>query len=86
MTPRPIAPHEGHALLAVTGVVDAATRLGFLACLTCSELVRPLRRCGARTRDGGLCRVFLREDLGYERCWSHGEGAGATNRPRRRAS
>jgi len=46
-------------------------------------LIRPLRRCGRPTRDGSLCRVFVRDDLGHEHCWSHGEGKGRTSTPRR---
>jgi hypothetical protein len=79
----PITPHEGHTVLAVTGMLAPNARLGYLACLTCAALLRPLRRCGARTKDDGLCRVFVRDDLGHERCWSHGEGAGRTSTPRR---
>ena len=62
----PLAPHEGHAVLGLTGLLDPATRVGFLACMTCAQLIRPLRRCGRPTRDGGLCRVFVRDDLGHE--------------------
>ncbi len=78
-----MAPHEGHAVLGVTGLLDPATRVGYLACLTCAELLRPLRRCGRPTRGGGLCREFVRDDLGHDRCWSHGDGKGRTSTPRR---
>ena len=78
-----MAAHEGHVVLGVTGLLDSETRVGFLACMTCAELLRPLRRCGRPTRDGGLCRVFVRDDLGHDRCWSHGEGRGRTSTPRR---
>ena len=83
MTTPPLAAHEGHAVLGLTGLLDSETRVGYLACLTCAELLRPLRRCGRPTRDGGLCRVFVRDDLGQDRCWSHGEGRGRTSTPRR---
>ncbi len=77
------AAHEGHALLGVTGLLDSETRVGYLACLTCAALLRPLRRCEQPTRAGAPCRAFVRDDLGHERCWSHGEGAGRTSTPRR---
>ncbi len=79
----PLAPHEGHAVLGLTGLLNSETRVGFLACMTCATLIRPLRRCGRPTRDGGLCRVFVRDDLGHDRCWSHGAGRGRTSTPRR---
>ena len=79
----PLTPHEGHAVLGLTGLLDSETRVGYLACLTCATLLWPLRRCGQPTRRGTLCRVFVRDDLGHDRCWSHGEGAGATSVPRR---
>jgi len=79
----PLTPHEGHGVLGVTGLVDPETRVGFLACMTCATLIRPLRRCAQPTRDGSLCRVFVRDDLGHDRCWSHAEGAGRTSTPRR---
>jgi len=82
MAPR-VAPHEGHAVLGVTGLLNSETRVGYLACLTCGQLIRPLRRCAQPTRDGSLCRVFVRDDLGHERCWSHGDGRGRTSTPRR---
>jgi hypothetical protein len=75
--------HAGHQIAALTALIDAETRVGFLGCLTCAVLLRPLRRCGARTKDDGLCRVFVRDDLGHDRCWSHGEGKGRTSTPRR---
>ncbi len=75
--------HAGHQLTGLTGLIDSETRVGYLACLTCASLLRPLRRCGARTKDDGLCRVFVRDDLGHDHCWSHGEGAGRTSTPRR---
>ena len=75
--------HYDHRLAALTGMVDAEVRVGYLACLTCAVLLRPLRRCAQPTRAGALCRVFVRDDLGHERCWSHGEGAGQTSTPRR---
>ena len=78
--------HAGHQLTGLTGLIDSETRVGYLACLTCSALLRPLRWCAQPTRAGTLCRVFVREDLGHARCWSHGEGAGATNVPRRARS
>ena len=34
----PLAPHEGHAVLGLTGLLDPATRVGFLACMTCCLL------------------------------------------------
>ncbi len=57
--------------------------LALLVCLDCARTVRRLALCGAPTKRGTACRVFIRDDLGYSRCWSHGEGAGRTNTPRR---
>ena len=48
-----------------------------------AAIVGPLRVCGEATKAGRPCRVPIREDLGYTRCWSHGEGAGRTSTPRR---
>ena len=75
--------HAGHQLTGLTGLADSETRVSYLACLTCSALLRPLRRCAQPTRAGTLSRVFVRDDLGHARCWSHGEGRGRTSTPRR---
>ncbi len=83
MTTPPLAPHAGHRLAGLTGLIAPETRVGYLACLTCDALLRPLQRCGQPTRDGRLCRVFVHDELGHERCWSHGEGAGRSSTPRR---
>jgi hypothetical protein len=74
--------HAGHELVKVSGRRDSGEMVGLLLCMTCSRAVRRLALCGARTKLGRPCRVFVRDDLGYTRCWSHGEGAGRTNRPR----
>jgi hypothetical protein len=39
--------------------------------------------CGQPTKNGTPCRSFVRTDLGYATCWSHGEGRGRTSTPRR---
>ncbi len=75
--------HDGHDLVALTGRVRVETIVGYLACAACSVILRPLRVCGAPTKAGTPCRVPIREDLGYTSCWSHGEGKGRTNVPRR---
>ena len=76
--------HDGHDLVALTGRVRLETIVGYLACATCSIILRPLRVCGARTKAGAPCRVPIREDLGYSSCWSHGEGKGRMSTPRKR--
>ena len=76
--------HDGHDLVALTGRVRVETIVGYLACATCSVILRPLRVCGARTKAGAPCRVPIREDLGFASCWSHGEGKGRTSTPRAR--
>ncbi len=91
--PRPIGPpagddpHDGHELAALTGRRHPdRVMIGYLACLDCGVLIRQLRVCGHPTKRGTPCRASIREDLGYSACWSHGEGAGRTNTPRRGAS
>ncbi len=76
--------HAGHEIVKVSGRRDSGEMLGALLCMTCSRTVRRLALCGARTKSGGTCGVFIRDDLGFTTCWSHGEGAGATSTPRRR--
>ena len=77
-------PHADHDLVALTGRRHPErTMVGYLTCLDCGVLVRPLRVCGQRTRAGMPRRVPIREDLGYRECWSHGEGRGRTSTPRR---
>ncbi len=84
MTTMPLDPHADHQLAALTGRLHPdRTTVGRLVCLTCEAILRPLRLCGRPTKRGTACRVPIREDLGYSECWSHGEGAGRTNRPRR---
>jgi hypothetical protein len=74
--------HAGHQLTGLVGLIDPETRVGYLACLTGSALLGLLRRCAQPTREGTPCRAFVRDDLGHDRCWSHGEGAGRTSTPR----
>ena len=84
MSAPPVTAHAAdHELVKVSGRRESGEMVGLLLCLTCSRTVRRLALCGAPTRAGGLCRVFIRDDLGYSRCWSHGEGAGVTSTPRR---
>lgn len=73
-----------HDVVTMTGRLGEQV-VGRRVCLDCNEIVGPVKLCGARTRAGKACRVVVRAELGYTRCWSHGEGAGRTNRPRRRA-
>ena len=80
------APHAGHALAAMSGRLLGGPLVGRLVCATCDVVVGPLVVCGARTKAGRPCRTPIRADLGYIECWSHGEGRGRTNTPRRRAS
>jgi hypothetical protein len=83
MTPPPDH-HDGHRLVALTGRLHPErSMVGALACLDCAVLVRPIRLCGRPTKRGTPCRTPIREDLGYSTCWSHGEGRGRTNTPRR---
>jgi hypothetical protein len=77
-----VTAHAGHELVKVSGRRESGEMVGLLLCMTCSRTVRRLALCGARTKQEQPCRVFVRDDLGYARCWSHGEGAGRTNRPR----
>ncbi len=89
MTASPLDPHAGHELAALTGRRHPErTMVGYLACLDCGLLLRPVRRCGRPTMRGTACRTQIRDDLGFEHCWSHGQGAGATSTPwrTRRAS
>jgi hypothetical protein len=82
MMPRP-DPHAGHRLVALTGRLHPErTMVGALACFDCAAILRPLRVCGLPTKKGTACRTPIREDLGFETCWSHGEGRGRTNTPR----
>jgi hypothetical protein len=80
----PVIGHAGHQLAGLTGRIHPErTVVGRLVCLTCEAIIRPLRLCGEMTKAGKPCRVPIREDLGYESCWSHGQGAGRTSTPRR---
>ena len=79
-------PHEGHALAALSGRRHPGrTMVGYLACLDCAAILRPLRICGLPTKRGAACRTPIREDLGFESCGSHGVGRGRTSTPRRPA-
>ena len=79
-----LATRAGHDLVALTGRVRLEMIVGYLACATCSVILRLLRVCGEPTKAGTPCRVPIREDLGYTSCWSHGEGKGRTSTPRKR--
>ncbi len=82
--------HAGHELVKLSGRRESGEMLGLLVCLDCARTVRRLALCGAPTKRGTACRVFIRDDLGYTRCWSHGEGRPSLRDPRtstpRRAS
>jgi hypothetical protein len=85
MAPPP-DPHDGHRLVALTGRLHPErTMVGAPACFDGAAILRPLRVCGRPTLRGAPCRTPIREDLGFETCWSHGEGWGRTNTPRRPA-
>jgi len=75
-------PHAGHELVNLTAHRQPGGAVGRRVCLDCDAVIGPLVLCGAPTRAGEPCRVTVRTDLGYTRCWSHGEGAGATSTPR----
>jgi hypothetical protein len=78
--------HDGHESVAATGQGLTGQMYGFLVCNACTVVLRRLKLCLAPTKSGAPCRVTVRDDLGYERRWSHGEGKGRTSTPRRRAS
>jgi hypothetical protein len=69
-----------------TGQGPTGRMHGYRVCADCGVVVAPLRLCLAPTKNGAPCRVGVRDDLGFERSWSHGEGAGHTNRPRKRGA
>jgi len=76
------AGHEGCDIANL--IADRSVGLvGRKVCLSCDVVLSPLVLCGQPTRAGHPCRVPVRADLGYARCWSHGEGAGRTSTPRR---
>ena len=76
-------PHAGHRLANLTAHHRPGGAVGRRVCLDCDVVLGPLALCGELTRSGRPCRVPVRTDLGYTRCWSRGEGAGATSTPRR---
>ena len=81
--------HADHEIISVSGRRPKLAGVPFAAylfCVDCTDVLRLLPVCGAPTLKGRPCRTPIRVDLGYQVCWSHGEGAGLTNRPRRRAS
>jgi len=78
--------HVGHDIANLSSLSHPGGPVGRRVCLTCEVVLGPLVLCGRRTRAGKPCRVPIRTDLGYTSCWSHGEGAGRTSTPRRRAS
>jgi hypothetical protein len=74
--------HEGHDLAHLTSR-RGEMAIGRVVCLDCETVVGPLVLCNEPTKGGRPCRVPVRVDLGFDRCWSHDEGAGRTNQPRR---
>jgi hypothetical protein len=76
--------HDGHEIVHATGQGLTGQMLGFLVCNTCTVLVDRLTLCLTPAKRGAPSQVTVRTDLGYSKCWSHGEGAGRTNTPRRR--
>lgn len=75
--------HAGHDVASLTAARREGGPVGRRVCLTCDAVLGPLVLCGRPTKQSRPCRVPVRTDLGHDRCWSHGEGAGRTNRPRR---
>ena len=75
--------HAGHDVANLTARRPDADVIGRRTCLTCDVIIGPLVLCGRPTKTGRPCRVSVRSDLGHTTCWSHGAGAGHTNRPRR---
>jgi hypothetical protein len=67
-------PHAGHELVKARVWRAGGEEVGFLACLDCAVLLRPLALCGARTAKGTRCRALIRSDLGERRCRQHGAG------------
>lgn len=68
--------HEGH-----TKYIEDTLEGASLICRDCDEYLIPVDLCGQLTKKGKPCRSIVRTDLGHTVCWSHGEGAGRTNRP-----
>ena len=75
--------HDGHELVNLMAHHRLAGAVGRRVCLDCDVVLGPLALCGELTRAGRSCRVPVRSDLGYTRCWSHGEGRGRKSTPRR---
>ena len=75
--------HDGHEIIAASGRRQNGEMVGWLACVDCQAILQPVPICGQPTLKGRPCRTPIRTDLGYDRCWSHGEGAGRTSTPRR---
>jgi hypothetical protein len=73
--------HAGHRSAVLLGRGPGGAMVGGVVC-NCGQVLRWLPRCGVATRRGTPCGSLVRTDLGYSACWSHGEGAGRTNRPR----
>jgi len=78
--------HKNHEIVAASGRRRSCELIGWLTCVDCQVIVQPVPICGHPTLKGRPCRTPIRTDLGFDRCWSHGEGAGHTNRPRKRGA
>lgn len=80
---RIVASHDGHEIIAASGRRRNGEMVGWLTCADCQVILQPVPICGQPTLKGRPCRSPIRTDLGYDRCWSHGEGRGRTSTPRR---
>lgn len=72
--------HGGHDVASLSSGRREGGPVGRRVCLDCDEVVEPLVLCGQPTKRGFPCRVPVRVDLGFERCWSHGEGRDSSAR------
>jgi hypothetical protein len=66
--------HIGHEVVTVRGRRQTGAPIAFAVCVDCQAIDRLLALCGAPTRSGEPCRVVVRDDLGFSRCWNHRTG------------
>jgi hypothetical protein len=64
-------PHAGHDVASLTSARREGGPVGRRVCLDCDRILGPVVLCGQPTKRGYPCRVPVRTDLGFERCWSH---------------
>jgi hypothetical protein len=65
-------PHAGHDVASLSSARREGGPVGRRVCLDCDQVIGPLALCGEPTKRGYPCRVPVRTDLGFGRCWSHG--------------